>query len=77
VFLNADVPYQPARLSIPKQVTNDWQVRNNGEPFWTGFADTDVSALLRAAGFTDNNIVADYEPLGAGHYYFFGGRRER
>ncbi len=76
VFLNADVPYQPARLSIPKQVTNDWQVRNNGEPFWTGFADTDVPALLRAAGFTDGNIVADYEPLGAGHYYFFGGRRE-
>ena len=77
VFLNADVPYQPARLSIPKQVTNDWQVRNNGEPFWTGFADTDVPALLRAAGFTEGNIVADYEPLGAGHYYFFGGRRER
>ncbi len=76
VFLNADVPYQPARLSIPKQVTNDWQVRNNGEPFWTGFADTDVPALLRAAGFTEGNIVADYEPLGAGHYYFFGGRRE-
>ncbi len=77
VFLNADVPYQPARLSIPKQVTNDWQVRNNGEPFWTGFADTDVPALLRAAGFTEGNIVADYEPLGTGHYYFFGGRRER
>lgn len=77
VFLNADVPYQPARLSIPKQVTNDWQVRNNGEPFWTGFADTDVPALLRAAGFTEANVVADYEPLGAGHYYFFGGRRER
>jgi len=77
VFLNADVPYQPARLSIPKQVTNDWQVRNNGEPFWTGFADTDVPALLRAVGFGDGHIVADYEPLGAGHYYFFGGRRER
>jgi SAM-dependent methyltransferase len=77
VFLNADVPYQPARLSIPKQVTNDWQVRNNGEPFWTGFADTDVPSLLRTAGFTEGNVVADYEPLGAGHYYFFGGRRER
>ena len=48
VFLNADVPYQPARMSIPKQVTNDWQVRNNGEPFWTGFADTDVPAAAGA-----------------------------
>lgn len=75
VFLNADVPYQPSRMPIPKQVTNDWQVRNNGEPFWTGFADTDVAALLRSAGFPPSSIVADYEPLGAGHYYFFGGRR--
>ena len=75
VFLNADVPYQPARMSIPKQVTNDWQVRNNGEPFWTGFADTDVAALLRTAGFPAAEVVADYEPLGAGHYFFFGGRR--
>jgi SAM-dependent methyltransferase len=72
VFLNADVPYQPSRMPIPKQVTNDWQVRNNGEPFWTGFADTDVPALLRGAGFAPEQIVAEYEPLGAGHYYFFG-----
>jgi SAM-dependent methyltransferase len=75
VLLNADVPYQPARISIPKQVTNDWQVRNNGEPFWTGFADTDVPSLLRAAGFAADAVIADYEPLGAGHYYFFGGRK--
>jgi SAM-dependent methyltransferase len=75
VFLSADVPYQPARLPIPKQVTNDWQVRNNGEPFWTGFADTDVRATLMAAGFGADEVVADYEPLGAGHYLFFGARR--
>ena len=74
VFLNADVPYQPARMPIPKQVTNDWQGRNNGEPFWTGFADTDVAAALRGAGFAAERVVADYEPLGAGHYFFFGGR---
>lgn len=75
VFLNADVPYQPSRMPIPKQVTNDWQVRNNGEPFWTGFADTDVPAELRAAGFAADEVIAEYEPLGGGHYYFFGGHR--
>jgi SAM-dependent methyltransferase len=75
VFLNADVPYQPSRMPIPKQVTNDWQVRNNGEPFWTGFADTDVRAALAAAGFEPAGIVADYEPLDRGHYFFFGGTR--
>lgn len=75
VFLNADVPYQPSRMPIPKQVTNDWQVRNNGEPFWTGFADTDVAAVLERAGFARAAVVADYEPLGAGHYFFFGGQK--
>lgn len=75
VFLNADVAYQPARLSITKQVTNHWQVRNNGEPFWSGFADSDVPQLLRQAGFAATDIVADYVPLGQGHYYFFGGRK--
>lgn len=75
VLLAADVPYQPSRMPITKQVTNDWQVRNNGEPFWTGFADTDVRAALLAAGFGPDEAVADYEPLGAGFYLFFGGRR--
>lgn len=75
VFLNADVPYQPSRLSMSKQVTNDWQVRNNGEPFWTGFAETDVLDLLARAGFESSKSLAEYEPLGAGAYYFFGGRK--
>lgn len=77
LLLNADVPYQPARLSVARQVTNHWQVRNNGEPFWTGFADTEVPALLASAGFGEDEIHASYEPLGAGAYYFFGGRRGR
>jgi hypothetical protein len=62
-------------MPIPKQVTNDWQVRNNGEPFWTGFADTDVKSLLVKAGFAPERAVAEYEPLGQGAYYFFGGRK--
>jgi SAM-dependent methyltransferase len=74
VFFNADVPYQPARMSLTKQVTNHWQVRNNGEPFWTGFADSDVPALLRRAGFAESDILATYENLGQGQYYFFGAR---
>ncbi len=51
VFLNGDTPYQPARLSIPKQVTNAWQVVNNGEPFWVGYADMNMRDELIAAGF--------------------------
>ena len=73
VFLNGDTPYQPGRLSIPKQVTNHWQVVNNGEPFWTGYADTDIRQALLAAGFDEAKVFADYDPLGKGEYYIFGG----
>ncbi|MEE8306652.1 MAG: class I SAM-dependent methyltransferase [Gammaproteobacteria bacterium] len=76
VFINGDTPYQPERLSIPKQVTNHWQVINNGEPFWSGFADTDVKAALVDAGFAPANAFAEYDPLGAGEYFIFGGAKE-
>lgn len=75
VFLNVDIPYQPERLAMPRQVTNHWQVVNNGEPFWTGFADTDVRAALESAGFAADRVFADYDPIGQGVFYVFGARR--
>ena len=75
VFLNADTPYQPHQLSIPKQVTNHWQVRHNGEPFWTGYADLDMAEQLRGAGFEQDEVFADYDPLGQGVFHIFGGHK--
>ena len=77
VFLNNDVPYQPGRLDIPSQVTNHWQVANNGEPFWSGFADMDMRTELSKAGFADDEIFADYDPLGQGCMHVFGARKPR
>ncbi len=75
IFLNVDTPFQPQRLSMPKQVTNHWQVVNNGEPFWTGYADTDMRAELIDAGFAADRVFADYEPMGNGEFYVFGGTK--
>ncbi len=75
VFLNGDTPYQPGRISIPQQVTNDWQVVNNGEPFWSGYADLDMAAELKAAGFAPAQVFADYDPLGQGVFHIFGARK--
>jgi SAM-dependent methyltransferase len=75
VFLNGDTPYQPARLSIPKQVTNDWQVINNGEPFWTGYVDMSMRDELIKAGFDEDRAFADWDPLGQGEYHIFGGSK--
>lgn len=55
-----------------KQVTNAWQVVNNGEPYWTGFADRDMRTDLSNAGFAYDRTFAEYETLGAGVYYYFG-----
>lgn len=75
VFFNADVPYQPERLSMTKQVTNAWQVENNGEPFWDGFVNTDVSASLCEGGFKPDNVFEFYKPLGKGDYFLFGAQK--
>lgn len=75
VFFNADVPYQPHRMPMTKQVTNAWQVVNNGEPFWSGFMNTDVGSSLRDAGFSANRVFQYYVPLGQGHYFLFGAEK--
>lgn len=75
VFFNADVPYQPHRMPMTKQVTNTWQVKHNGEPFWSGFVNTDVKAALSKGGFEPGNIFDYYVPLGQGDYYFFGAEK--
>lgn len=75
LILHLDVPYQPHRMSLFKQVTNHWQVRHNGEPFWTGFAEMDIQHELLAAGFDERTAFADYESAGPATYFFFGGRK--
>lgn len=76
VFINGDVPYQPDQIPLHRQALNGWQVDYNGEPFWNGFADTDVPAALAQAGFTQASVFADYVPLGRGNYYLFGAQQD-
>jgi SAM-dependent methyltransferase len=77
LVLHLDVPYQPGRMPLIKQVTNHWQVRHNGEPFWTGFADLDMQHEAIAAGFDPDHAFARYETAGPAVYHFFGGRKPR
>lgn len=75
LVLHLDVPYQPPRMPLFKQVTNHWQVRHNGEPFWTGFAALDMKAEAIAAGFDPALAFANYEAAGPAVYHFFGGKK--
>ena len=77
LFFNIDVPYQPDQISIAKQVSNDWQVTNNGEPFWTGFVDTNIDDALANAGFSEQERFTDYQAAGGNRsYYLFGARKD-
>jgi len=75
LVLHLDVPYQPDRMPLVKQVTNNWQVRHNGEPFWSGFADLDMKEEAIKAGFAPDSAFATYEGQGPAIYHFFGGRK--
>lgn len=76
VFLNLDVPYQPETTSLLKQVTNHWQVRHNGEPFWTGFIQTDLKKQLSKSGFNSDKVFYAYEQFGpTAAYLIFGGEK--
>ena len=77
LVLHLDVPYQPHRMPLIKQVSNHWQVRHNGEPFWTGFAELDMAAELVRAGFDQGSSFARYEQTGPASYFFCGGRKPR
>lgn len=75
LVLHLDVPYQPHRTPLVAQVTNHWQVRHNGEPFWTGFAELDIRAMLLDAGFDPAGVIADHVSVGPATFFFFGGRK--
>lgn len=77
LVLHLDVPYQPHRMPLIKQVTNHWQVRNNGEPFWTGFAALDMKQEAIDAGFDPDLAFANYEAAGPAVYHFFGGHKPK
>jgi len=75
LVLHLDVPYHPQRLSPSRQVTQHWQVRHNGEPFWTGFVELDMKEELIAAGFDPALAFADYVSAGPATYFTFGGSK--
>lgn len=79
VMFHMDVPIQPGRIGLCDQVLNDFQVRHNGEPFWMGWADADIPALMRAAGVPDECAFTGYDapPERNSPWYCYGARKPR
>lgn len=79
VMFHMDVPIQPGRIGLCDQVLNDFQVRHNGEPFWMGWADADIPALMAAAGIPKEHSFAQYlgPPERNSPWYCYGARKPR
>ena len=71
----ADVPFQIEKLTERQRVTSDWQVKHNGEPFWTGYGNVDLRKSLLAAGFAEDEAFAEYANFGALDMMIFGAKR--
>jgi hypothetical protein len=76
-MFHMDVPIQRERIDLCAQVLNDFQVRHNGEPFWTGWIDADIPALMRAAGVPDACAFVSYDspPERNSPWYCYGARK--
>lgn len=76
VAVHLDVPIQPGTIGLVDQVLNDWQVQHNNERSWQIWAEADVPAYLRNAGFPEETRF--HGPVSQGGrdvWYAYGGRK--
>ena len=77
VIFHMDVPTQVGFVTLADQVMNDWQVRHNGEHFWTGWAEADLHAIMLAEGYPESAIFAEHaQRAEAGPAWFVHGARK-
>ena len=77
ISFHVDVPNQAGYQGLVDQVLNDWQIRNNGEPFWMGWADSDLSKLMDLAGYPKESQITGYRarPFGTGEWFVHGAKK--
>ena len=77
VSFHLDVPNQAGYQGLVDQVLNDWQIRNNGEPFWMGWADSDLASLMDLAGYPKESQFKGYRsrPFGTGDWFVHGAKK--
>jgi SAM-dependent methyltransferase len=76
IAVHQDVPIKSDRTLFERYMFG-WETRNNNEPFWEIFAEADVGALMRAAGFAEGSIVELQIPKldGPGAWYVATGEK--
>lgn len=77
ISFHMDVTNQPGYQDLVDQVLNDWQIKYNGEPFWMGFADADLRALMTEAGYPDDCQFVGYRKRtqGQGDWFVHGAQK--
>lgn len=77
ISFHMDVTNQPGYQGLVDQVLNDWQIRHNGEPFWMGWAESDLTALMTEAGYPKDSQFVGYRKRtqGAGDWFVHGAQK--
>jgi SAM-dependent methyltransferase len=77
VALHQDVAIQNRTRSLFEQVERSWDVEFNNEPFWESYADADIVAEMREAGFAADACGEFPLPKisGPGHWFAIYGRK--
>jgi len=77
ISFHLDVTNQPGYQGLVDQVLNDWQILHNGEPFWMGWADSDLFEIMTAAGYPENCQFAGPRPRtrGPGDWFVHGAKK--
>lgn len=77
ISFHMDVPNQPGYQDLVDQVLNDWQIKHNGEPFWMGWADSDLGALMTEAGYPEDCQFVGYRARtqGVGDWFVHGAQK--
>jgi ubiquinone/menaquinone biosynthesis C-methylase UbiE len=57
VVVHQDVPVKGAAFTPFERFMFGWQNKNNNEPFWDDFTNADTAAVMRAAGFAQNEVL--------------------
>ncbi len=78
ICIHQDVPLRFEKLDPVMQVIHGWDQNFNGEPFWSAYGTNDCQAMLKHAGFSEENIfVGPFEQIDQSFSWFLAaGRKE-
>ena len=59
VCVHQDVPIRYEEMGLYEQFERNWDENNNGEPFWSSYANGNFGKMMTTAGFDPQRVVSE------------------